>query len=380
MISLALSLVVYLPQVTLANSVAEEFRQAALLSIEEAQKLGFNNFGTVNFTDLKKFAENVPIGYNPNLTLRVENRRCAMWQNYSDTEIKVPPSIYLNGGCLNIPREDLKALALHEILGAGFGADTNYEITLQIKHRKSANTWLLNSEQLKTTIKNFNRNKHGQSGTSTGVGGGGDVDDFKFKHAGLKYLEKIDTEKMWNIPKDLLRHTLFHMAVKPAADISHLIYMRGTNVEENLNRKAVVYVHSRIYRNLEDEALAGHIAVLAARMYLLYAADEMGLVNERVGETKVYTTSSINKACLAMSQGPNEIVLWKNTTLLAKYSETEAEEICRYEIEKLMKSQEYLNDNLWKVSDVMLEVDTRLNFLYERRQQLLNEIERLKNK
>lgn len=269
---------------------SEKFRQAAIAGIEEAQQKGFARIDGTDLNDVKKTATEIPLVHNPNLRISYENRRCAVWQKSTTSN----GHIYLNDDCKNLNKDELKMLAFHEILNVHGISDKQYEVSASVFSGVTLSTRSINLEKLKQKSKDV-LNIGG--GGSTGVGGGGDIDDIIFKIEGLKLLASHTESYFLGIPKDILNYAILHMNVKPASDIPTLIEMRGHNVEKT--NGAVVYVNSQLYRS-KNEKLKGELALSAARLFLIYAADELGLVDENISSSRrFYFSDSLKLKCLA---------------------------------------------------------------------------------
>ena len=265
-----------------ADPVVERFRQSALNAITKAEKLGITEIDGIQLQDMKTAAQNTVIAHDSRLTIRFVNRRCAMWQPFTPNVheigtgkiVSISAHIFLNQECASIPEEELGGLALHEILGVNFQRDRNYEISTQILSGKPVSNKNENIQWRNNRKKIFQFNT---SGGSTGVGGGGDTADIRFKLEGVRVLNELANEKneVFGIPKDVLYEALLHMSVSPASNVTSLMEFRARELEGN----AIIYVKSIFYRSKTADNL-GLWAVYAARLFVLYAPYDIGLVED----------------------------------------------------------------------------------------------------
>lgn len=274
-----------------ANQVAR-FKQAALSYLDQAESMGHSNIEGISLKAIRRATEEVIVVHEPYLTVGVGNRRCAMWQSAannvqtlnSDIKVNFPAQIFINNHCTQLSDSVLGSIAVHEVLGAKFNCDFNYEITTRLSLPPIAP----NAELL---IWKENRIKIIAGGGSTGVGGGGDDDDLKFKLAGLKMLEtlKDSNETLFGISVIMLREAIFQMRVAPAVDISSFMEFRArrSNYSEDL---AVAFVHSHFYRS--NNADLGLWALYAARLFVIYAPYDLGFV-DKITDESVFTLQQL---------------------------------------------------------------------------------------
>lgn len=259
----------------------QRFRQAAIRAIENAEKSGLQEVQGISLKKIKQAAEKVRIEYNATIKVRQENRRCAYWNKEAhdvqvigtNRRVSIPAKITLYDDCENLSDRDLEAIALHEILGVAFNTDFKYEISTQILSANFApppKNKLINRKSFDARLKEL------KSGGSTGVGGGGDFHDLRFKLEGLKYLQSQNTPKIFGIPTELLRIAIQEMKVRPAADIEKLVEFRGPGIEGD----AIAYIMSSLYRDQSAEGL-GFLAVFTARLFIIHAPYEIGLVDDQ---------------------------------------------------------------------------------------------------
>ncbi len=269
-----------------ASDFADRFRQSALSFIVKSEMKGLTQVEGLNLGELKKSVQEVEIVYDSRFTFRVGNRRCAMWQPRTENvnvvgaskRITVPPRIFLNETCTKLSVVEMEPLATHEILGAMFNIDRQYEITTQILSASSHEP--ISPEQLQwQSNRRINRSQHQGNGGSTGVGGGGDYDDLRFKIAGLQSLKLLagSSDTLFGIPVKMLREAIFYMKVAPAADIDSI--MEFHKMGSHFGREyAVLLIQSPYYRNNHSDL--GLLALYAARLFVTYSPLELGFIEE----------------------------------------------------------------------------------------------------
>lgn len=311
----------YLPIIFifLASTVAsaqqrevDRFRSATLQIIDNAQHNGTTEVQGIRLSDLKSFVENAPIYYYKNVSVTFGSRQCAMWQSRA---AEASPIILLNKQCTALSDEDLGAIGLHENIGLAYGRDRNYEISTEILRGKISTRKIIQDQLQEQKTKPFDLKKVLENGGSTGVGGGGDFYDLHFKLEGLKYLKENKYGFVDGIPVELLEIALKKMKIKPASNIEGLIEFRGAGVE---GPESVAYIFEKLYRNRNYENL-GKIAVMAARLYVLYSSDEIGWTQPTSSESSEKTireAPGLTQAILMMPTVEGEgVVTWVNTAL-----------------------------------------------------------------
>lgn len=247
--------------------VVKDFRQAAVEAIEDAEARGWAEVGGISLQEMKASAKTVNIIYSEQIAIRHGNRGCATWVNTKDrlfstadgNTVNLAPHIRINKKCAALKSEEMKGVAVHEVLGVTLGKDINYEISSQIISGVKVDLDR-DSDKPKT-------------GGATGVGGGGDYDDLKFKVSGLKALNSQPGNTYFGLPKNLLAKALLKATIRPASDIDKIFLFRAKGVEAL--DKSITYVNNTIYRNFTEEA--GVFPVYIARHWLLNASDEIDL-------------------------------------------------------------------------------------------------------
>jgi len=266
-------------------------------------------------------ARSALIVYDSSLQVRIGNRRCASWY---PAEIiqgkKIPAHIRLNDECASLAEEERPFIALHEILGVSKELDRNYEISSEIM----ANTQILTDKTAHkiSIMRKENSGAKFASGGSTVVGGGGDFDDLLFKVAGFRYLQaRTPGEDFYGIPVSLLKIAIKYMKVTPATDISTDFELRRSQVEGDA---ANLYVRSSLYRS-RDTAELGLLAIQAARLYILFAPDEIHLA-------KVHSDSLLDGnwyspllelPYMTFPEGKDGFITWINESLLSGLTEVQ---------------------------------------------------------
>lgn len=298
------------------NEVTARFRDAAMTVILQLESEGVQHLQNIPLADIKKVALEVPLVHYPNLTFKVGNRNCALWQP-DISRIQYKGHIYLNKDCKNVDDAQLRKLALHEILGFGFNADRNYEITAEVFTRD-----LTAPPATLLDWGKFLENKRASAsrsggGGSVGVGGGGDLSDLRFKMEGLNFLNEIPDSDFHGIPKELLRLALLHLNVWAASDIANIAEFRSAT--RDINRQPVIYVHSSLHRNPEPSAALGPLAALAARLFIIHAPQYLGLTD--VSED----ASAIKVPYLVIPVDKTRFMTFENKNLTATMSEEDKE-------------------------------------------------------
>jgi hypothetical protein len=256
------------------------FREAALNAVARVEARGETELQNISLSEIKQVIQSAQVVHYPNVSVRIGNRRCARWQpgttamDMRGEQVNIVPHIYLNKACTDLVKDELEGVALHEFLGLGFGADKDYEITSQVLSGGVKKSHIFDTKKA-AEIKRQLQNS--RSGGSTGVGGGGDEYDLRFKLAGLRYLQNIEDPTLLGIPLEILEYIVREMRVSPAQDIDHLLEFRSAGVE-GARSSAIIYVESSLYReknpNLEN---LGLLAVTAAQVFATYAAADLGL-------------------------------------------------------------------------------------------------------
>lgn len=272
----ALVFVLSIQSVKAEDMIIQRFRGAAVLAVNEARSKGIQSIDGIELADIETAAKTVNIIYQKGLTVHYGSRRCAIWQNSKDMlvhvgvneQVKMAPHIFLNQTCADLDDSQLKGVALHEVLGVTYGADKKYEVSTRILTGNS----ILNGVNLKS--KNLRT-----SGGSTGIGGGGDYDDLKFKLAGLRQLEIFKSEKIVSYAGytlEVLAEKLLLMDISAASNVLKSVEYRGPGVEQTESK---TYILSQLYRS-QDESTLGILAVLVSVLEAGHGLD--GFVTEEL--------------------------------------------------------------------------------------------------
>lgn len=280
-LGLVFLVLVFAPSVWAEESeLVSRFRQAALNAVARAESQGEIELQNISLPQVRRVILTSTVVHYPNVSLRIGNRRCARWQpgtvatNSSGQQVNVAPHIYLNKTCAQLGIEELEGIALHEFLGLGFEADKNYEITSRILSGGIKKSEIFDEKKAAEIMRELQKSR---SGGSTGVGGGGDEDDLRFKLAGLRYLRSAGAGGSFGIPTEVLEYIIREMSVSPAKDIDHLLEFRAAGIEKS-NSSAIIYVASDIYRDKDAGTdRLGLLAVTAAQVFAMHAASDFGL-------------------------------------------------------------------------------------------------------
>ena len=245
---------------------AARFRNASLQFIEQAAANGHVEVEGISIAEIRKAAQEVRIQHMPSINMTTGNRKCAIWRSGSTD---FPAYITVNQPCTEIPDASLGAIATHEIVGAKFKRDLNYEMVTRMAKPKVP----VNPNNLRWQA---NRQQQNTNGGSTGVGGGGDNDDVKFKLAGLDALETLAKSQatLFGIPVEMLQEALHQMHASPATDIANFMQFNARNTR---HANAKIFVQSQFYRSNDPDL--GLWALYAARMLVTYSPYELGFVD-----------------------------------------------------------------------------------------------------
>lgn len=333
------------------ESLVTRFRQAAFSAVETAEQRGQAEVQGIALSDLKRVIRETPVVHYPNVNLKFGNRRCAVW--YPEVQaIQIPSGkkvtnaahIYLNKDCAELSFAELQALSLHEFLGVGFNADRDYSASTEIILGKSkVQPMLLNKTKITETLKNSFK-----SGGSTGVGGGGDNHDFRFKKLGLEYLRELGLNRVFGVPTEMLELAIQKMKVSPARDIDQPMEFRAAGIE---GPQAVVYIHSDHYRGTNETTLQ-MMALIAARLFVLYAPEDLGFADSKTG--RYFETSTIQTPWIVIPDGKGKNIYFTNPELKESLPEEEEKKAfdlqfkeARAEEEKIVGISQWIKDNVY---------------------------------
>lgn len=304
----SLSVVLVSPVVLAAESrVVSNFRKAAVEAFTQMKADGVKEIEGIGIETLLESAKTVAIFYDKRFTVRTTTRGCAIWQkvyekmpnmgsdmNISawrnsaehnlrngyiegaerftkmadeaqaklDQEIKsakiIGQSIRLNDQCILLGADELKELATQEVLGVTGAKDLNYGSTLRYLNRDAKQ------------FQNLQPQRHLQRrGGSVVVSGGGDVEDLRFKRAGLRYLTELGGEHATykGLSGAELFEGLLQMELLPASDVADLFV--GIDKYDYQPTVAINgYWYRAMLRSAEYNAEVGAKAIEAAYLYV----------------------------------------------------------------------------------------------------------------
>jgi hypothetical protein len=268
-------LIFFLTIQSFANeNVVQRFRDAAIATVRDAQAKGIYHINGIKLSDVENAAKTVLISYQKGFSVNYGNRHCASWQNTKDMLVNtgpnrkeiLPPRILLNEKCTQLTTEQLKGVALHEVLGVTYGVDMNYEISARLL----SGTTLFDEEVVATLI----------GGGSTGIGGGGDYDDLKFKIAGLRKIEELKIENRTSfVGYSLLTlaKKLLAMDISQASNVDKLAEYRRPGVEQNESK---TYIVLNVYR-MPDEKSLRSLALLVSVFEATYGLDSIASIESK---------------------------------------------------------------------------------------------------
>lgn len=315
------------------DAIVSKYRNSGIRVLTEAKKNGRSEIDGVVIDEVIDYIRSIKIQHS-GLQVYKAGRRCAAWQNVSaiaDPKYNMMENyISLNKNCDHVQSIEVAGIMVHEAIGAKLKSDRNYEISSELLMKSSTSPINnLKDEQKINSISEKNRNHkmYLLRGGSTLVGGGGDSDDLSFKVIGLNYLNTFpDQFSLYGIPIGLLKKSIKYMKTAPSSSIDTFLELRQAGVESS-RQDSVIYVDSEIYRGKDIKRIE-MLAVMAARLYLLYSPDDLNLAetNDDIATTRTWISTLIEVPYLVFPIDHKKVIIWENPELSALMSEQQSED------------------------------------------------------
>lgn len=311
------------------HELVSQFRKAAIDFANAAKKKGYDRIDGIVLDEVIADAKTVHIVYDPHFQFSWGNRQYASWQgdirapNASIGPVIMRRFIRLNQAFASLRPSEMGGLAFHEI---SMKKDSNYASSSEILTHSSDNP-IVSGLKAKEISRMTDKNNSLKSGGSTVVGGGGDLDDLLFKTSGLEYLIDFQpTAVVVGIPVELLRMALKYMKTAPSSSIKTDFELRGAGVELS-RRDSILYVRSEKYRSKDRRTMALD-SMMAARLYLLYAPDDLNLaeINTNIIADRTWSTSLIDVPFLVSPIDQTEFMTWENKEITATMNKEEVKQ------------------------------------------------------